>query len=166
MWGTRTVQIRSRQQLSTAFCPRSQNYTEAQGFFRSSVLGPSHVPPRLLCHPVFSPRDSANSDAETLLITENFNQKLVAFILEALWTQLWLEARCFLLFPTSTVASHPTDLSTLGRPDQTGKSLYCRSLAHMEASMQAPSSAFISSRETHSATKYSMLSICDPSTML
>ena len=44
------LRIRSRRQLSIAFCSRSLNYTDSQGFLRSSVQGSSNVPPSLLCH--------------------------------------------------------------------------------------------------------------------
>ena len=49
-----------------------------------------------------------------------FNQTFAAFILVALWTQRRSTGRDFLLFPTDTVARHLTDVSTTGRPNQTG----------------------------------------------
>ena len=60
----------------------SVNHTEAQGLFRSFVQGSSHLSPSLLCHraetrrawevffPLFSPYDSAISDAEPLLMQQ------------------------------------------------------------------------------------------------
>ena len=144
------LQIRSRRQLSIAFCPRSLNYTEAQDLLRSSVQRSSHEPPRILCHraetrgaweaffPLFSPR-----------FCEIGSRKVVAFVLEALWTQLCCTGRGFLLFPSDILVGQ--EFLTL--------SFSC-------VSMQAPRGAFISFTETHPAAKYSMLSICDSSTDL
>ena len=149
-----------------------------QGFLRSSVQGSSHVPPSPLCHRAQTRstrwRHSSHSFRHAILpaVTQklfdfrNFQPEIRFVFLQALWTELWLTRRGFLFFPTDIFCqSSDKSLHTWSSKSDKSSS-YCRSLALMEVSMQAPCNDFISSKETHSATKYSMLSICDSSTEL
>ena len=70
--------------------------------------------------------------------------------------------RDLLLLLTSTFCqSSDTSSHTWWSSKSIRMSLYYNSLAQTDVSTQTPSSAFISSRENHSATKFTMLSICD-----
>ena len=51
---------------------------------------------------------------------QNAFRKLASFIQTSCGRDVVNTWRGFLLFPTGTFVSHPTDLPTLGRPDQTG----------------------------------------------
>ena len=98
-----------------------------------------------------------------LLFSEHPSRKLAVFILTSCGHSVVFTRRDFLPFLTDTFACHPTDLSTPGRPDLTRSLCIAR---ETDVSMQTPCSAFISSRENHSATRISIPSILHLSTRL
>ena len=100
--------------------PQTAQYTEAKGSLRSSGRRSSHVPPSVPWHRTDfrSARESFSlSFRHTILpaVTQDlcdyrsFKHKFAAVILAALQTQRWFTGW----------GSHPTDLSTRGRPNQT-----------------------------------------------